>query len=127
MLGTVPILLAPTILVMAAAVMVAGIAIAPSSIAGSTLIEALVPPAVRTEGFAWLSTATVIGMALGAAAGGWVIDGYGARPTFIVTVIGGVLALLIVAIGFRFLRTGPGCGKPDASAVTSTVPIAEER
>ena len=106
-LGTVPILLSPTIPTMSVSVMVAGIAIAPSSIAGTTLIEALVPTTVLTEGFAWFSTATVVGMAIGAAAGGWVIDGYGSRPAFLVAVTGGAFAILTVVAGARFLKSEP--------------------
>ena len=105
-LGTIPILLSPNIPLMALSVTLAVIAIAPASIAGSTLIETIVPSAVLTEGFAWFATATVVGMALGAAVGGWVIDGYGSRPAFLVSMAGGAFALLTVLVGGLHLTGG---------------------
>ena len=99
---------------MALSVTLAGIAIAPSAIAASTLVEALVPRSALTEGFAWFSTATIAGVAMGASAAGWIADLYGARPTFFVAFAGGSMALLTVADGRRYLRRkkisfpGPG-------------------
>lgn len=104
--GTVPILLAPDLPLMALAVLVAGVAIAPAVIAGSTLIEALVPPSVLTESFAWYTTATAIGLAIGAASAGWLVDGSGSRAAFAVALAGGVVALVVVLAGARWLRTG---------------------
>ena len=104
--GTVPILLAPDLPWMALAVIVAGVAIAPAVIAGSTLIEALVPPAVLTESFAWYTTATAIGLAVGAAGAGWLVDGYGSRAAFAVASAGGAVSLAVVLAGGRWLTTG---------------------
>lgn len=113
-LGTVPILLSGNVPLMALSVTLAGVAIAPSAIAASTLVEALVPRSALTEGFAWFSTATVVGLAIGASAAGWIVDLYGARPAFFVAFAGGSMALLTVAAGGRYLRrnkvSSPGPG-----------------
>lgn len=103
-LGTVQILLSGNVPLMALSVTLAGIAIAPSAIAASTLVEALVPRSALTEGFAWFSAATVVGVAIGASAAGWIVDLYGARPAFFVAFAGGSMALLTVAAGGRYLR-----------------------
>lgn len=95
-LGTLPILLSGNVPLMALSVTLAGIAIAP---AASTLVAALMPRHTLTEGFAWLSTATVIGVAIGASAAGRIVDLYSARPAFLVAFVGGSLALLTVGAG----------------------------
>jgi hypothetical protein len=105
-LGTVPILLSGNIPLMAFSVTLAGIAIAPAAVAASTLVAALVPRSSLTEGFAWLSTATVVGVALGASAAGGVVDLHGARPAFLVAFAGGTVALLTVTVGWRYLGRG---------------------
>jgi MFS family permease len=107
-LGTAPVLLSATVPLMALAVTLAGIAIAPAAIAATTLVEALVPRPALTEGFAWLSGATVVGGAAGASAAGWAADVYGARPAFLVASAGGAAALLTVAVGWRHLRKKTG-------------------
>jgi MFS family permease len=104
LLGTVPILLSGTIPLMALSVTLAGIiAQAPAAIAASTLVAALVPRSSITEGFAWLSTATVVGIAIGASSAGRMVDLYGARPALLVAFAGGTVALLTVTAGWRYL------------------------
>nr|MDQ3044104.1 MFS transporter [Chloroflexota bacterium] len=104
LLGTVPILLSPSIPLMALSVTLAGTAIAPATIASSTLIAALLPRAALTEGFAWFVTATSVGGAIGSASGGWIVDHHGARPAFLVASAGAALALTAVLLGTRYLR-----------------------
>jgi len=112
-LGCVPLLLAPSIALMAAAAVVAGVAISPGLIASFALVEALVPPRARTEGFAWLGSALAIGVAAGSAIGGWLAEVAQARVGFLTCVAGAVLATLVALAGRSRLRprallaTGP--------------------
>ena len=73
---------------------VAGFAIAPTLIATMSLAEQTVPPTRLTEGMAFIQTGIVAGVAPGAALAGLVIDSSGASPAFLVSVGGGVLALV---------------------------------
>jgi predicted MFS family arabinose efflux permease len=50
-----------------------------------------------------VGTGVGIGMALGAFFSGWVVDAYGARNGFWVSVAAGILALSIVAMGQKKL------------------------
>jgi len=106
-LGTVPILLSGSVSLMALSVTLAGIAIAPAAISSSTLLTALLPRSAITEGFAWFSTATIVGGAVGTAAAGWAVDHHGARPAFFVTFTGGAMALVAVLVGARHVRSEP--------------------
>ena len=65
----------------------AGLAISPTLIAGFSLVEAEVPASRLTEGLAWISTALNIGVSIGAAVAGPVIDGAGESPGFVVAEI----------------------------------------
>lgn len=106
--GTIPVLLAPNVLPMGVFIFVAGLSIAPSAIASSTLIASAVPAAALTEGFAWTSASTVIGLALGTALAGLIIDHASAREAFLVSVAGGAIALLVCALGMTaLLRPAP--------------------
>lgn len=107
LLGTIPLVLAPNLVVMAIAAIVAGGAIAPATIAGYALVARLVAPASLTEAFAWSSTAGIVGLAIGSAVAGQVVDGSGSRAAFVVAIVGGTAATLIVVAGGRWLRTEP--------------------
>src|SRR4029450_2696750 len=73
-----PLLAANSVVSLALAVFLSGIAIAPTFITAFGLIERRVPPSMLTEGVTWVTTGIGIGMALGSAAAGWVVDTYGA-------------------------------------------------
>lgn len=112
-LGTVPILLAPNIAVFTVAAFVAGFAISPSIVAGMSLIQALVPPRALTEGFAWVTTAIGIGVALGASIAGHVIDTVDAHHALIVAVVSGALATVVVLSGRSMLVVSRTVSPPD--------------
>ena len=59
-----------------------------------SLAEQTVPPSRLTEGMAFVQTGIVAGVAPGAALAGVVIDAAGASPAYLVSVGGGVLALV---------------------------------
>ena len=90
---------------LALAVFVSGVAISPTFITAFALIERLVPAAKLTEGITWVGTGIGIGMAIGSAASGWVIDEFGASSGFWVSVAAGGVALLTALLGQCSLAT----------------------
>lgn len=102
-LTTIPLLFADTVPVLAVAVFVSGLAISPTFITAFGLIERRVPEEMLTEGVTWVMTGIGIGMALGAFATGWVVDTFGARSAFIVSIASATIALVTVLAGQRVL------------------------
>jgi MFS family permease len=96
-LGLVPLLFAPSVAWMAPAALLAGFAISPVLIVAFGLVEDLVPPAARTEGFSWLNSGLGIGVAGGFAVAGAVAEATGARAAFGIA-LGGALAAGAVAL-----------------------------
>lgn len=82
----------------------AGLVIAPCIITGYTLLDALVPAGVKTEAYAWLNGAIALGIALGAALSGQLVDRLGAAPAFLVPPAAVALAALGVALRRASLR-----------------------
>ena len=98
--GLLPLLLAPTVLWMAPAALLAGFAVSPTLIVAFGLVDELVPPAARTEGFSWLNSGLGIGVAGGFAVSGAVAEASGARTAFLVA-LAGALAAGAVALAAR--------------------------
>jgi MFS family permease len=73
-----------------------GIAIAPTLIASVGVIQSAVDQTRLTEALAWNSTGMVAGVAVGAAAVGYVIDRSGAQAGFVAVAIAGLLLTLSV-------------------------------
>jgi MFS family permease len=99
-LGTCPLLLAPSLGVMAALAFVAGLAVSPTMIASFGLVERLMPASVLTESFTWLTSGIGIGAAVGSALAGLVADHAEPRYSFAVCT-GGALVALAVAAALR--------------------------
>jgi MFS family permease len=91
---------------LAAAIFLSGVAISPTFITAFGLVERRVPPEVLTEGVTWVMTGIGIGMALGAFVAGWVVDTFGARSGFWVSIVMASAALAIVVLGQRILGEG---------------------
>jgi MFS family permease len=109
-LTALPLVLAGSSVVsLALAVFVSGIAISPTFITAFGLIERRVPASQLTEGVTWVMTGIGIGMALGAFATGWVVDNFGARNGFWVSVAAAGTAALIIALGQRVLAGTADC------------------
>ncbi len=104
LITTVPLLLADTIPLLAAAIFLSGIAVSPTFITAFGLVERRVPPAVLTEGVTWVGQGSASVVALGASASGWMVDVFGARNGFWLSVGAAVAAFVIVAVGQRGLR-----------------------
>jgi Arabinose efflux permease len=109
---TLPLLVVGTVPLLALAVFVSGVAISPTFITAFGLIERRVPESMLTEGVTWVMTGIGIGMALGAAVAGWVVDTFGPQNGFWVSVIAGTIALLTVLFGQKVLAgERPGRGQ----------------
>jgi MFS family permease len=72
--GLAPLALAGSIPVMGVLLALAGFSIAPAAAITFTLIGRLVPEGAVTEAFTWLSTAVIVGFAIGGAATGAIVE-----------------------------------------------------
>lgn len=118
-LGTIPIALANTIPLMAVAIVVSGLTISPTLITSFALVEALVPRAALTEGFAWLSTSLGAGVAIGLAVAGHVVDATSGHRAFVVAIAASLLAAIAVLAGRRWLSPLPvAVAEPAAPAAS---------
>ncbi|MFD7710324.1 MFS transporter [Streptomyces sp. NPDC059785] len=84
---------AHSVVVLAGVGLLVGMCIAPALITGYTLVEALVPAAVRTEAFTWLTGAVALGQAAAVTAAGQLEDRLWDGAGFLVPMAGTVLAL----------------------------------
>jgi MFS family permease len=91
-----PPLVAPSLPVMCVLMVIAGLPIAPAFAASYGLVDELGIPGTTTEGFAWLTTAIVAGIALGTSGAGAAIDPLG---------ITGALALAAPCAGVAALAS----------------------
>lgn len=73
-IGFLPLAAAPSIAVMALLVIPAGICIAPLLTAGNQLVETVAPPGMATEAYTWPLTSLVVGVALGNASAGGLVQ-----------------------------------------------------
>jgi MFS family permease len=103
-LTTLPLLLAGNILGLSLAVFVAGLFFAPTLIVAMALVERIVPPAKLTEGLTWLITGLSIGVAIGAAGSGWLVDAFGARSGFWLSIAAGAVVLGSAVQSYRRLN-----------------------
>ncbi|MCM3924187.1 MFS transporter [Frankia sp. AiPs1] len=81
----------------------AGATVAPTMIDANAMMERIVGPGARTEGFAWLTMAVVGGLAVGSPLAGRLIDTGGARLGYLVPAGAGLLAGLTALLGRRHL------------------------
>jgi MFS family permease len=106
--ATLPLPLAPGVVVLGALAFAGGFAISPALIAGFALLDTLVPASSRTEGLAWFSTGIGIGLAVGSSVAGQVVDAAGGRAALGVTVASGLIAAALVLTGARRLSPDRG-------------------
>ncbi|GAB2817042.1 MFS transporter [Comamonas piscis] len=118
-LTTLPLLLVDSIPALAGAVLLAGLCFAPTMVIAMSLVERLVPAQRLTEGMTWLLAGLNAGVALGAAASGQLVDGFGARAAFAVALVAGALVLLLALWAARRLRTAQPGVADGASATAS--------
>ncbi|UVO06770.1 MFS transporter [Pectobacterium polonicum] len=104
---TLPLLLVGSIPALAAAVLIAGLFFAPTMIVAMSLVERLVPEHRLTEGMTWLLAGLNIGVAVGAALSGHIVDDDGTQAGFAVALCAGVLVLLVALWGYLRFREHP--------------------
>jgi MFS family permease len=95
----------PGLLALDAVGFVAGLAISPTLMAGYAILERQAQPHRRTEAMAWLSSTISVGVALGSALAGHIIDAHGSRWSFAVAAACGAVGVLICVVGLPRLRT----------------------
>ncbi|MFJ2745121.1 MFS transporter [Streptomyces sp. NPDC087440] len=100
-LTTVPFLFVNSVAALAATVFFAGVFFAPTTVVMMGIVEKVTPAARLTEGMTWMIAGLNIGIALGAALSGQVVDAYGIDAGFAVAVGFGALALLLALGGVR--------------------------
>jgi MFS family permease len=103
-IGLAPLLLAHNLPQMAIIFFVAGFAISPTLISGNALVQEIVDPARLTEGLTWTNSGIGVGIALGAALAGAVVDAAGTQRGFTVPVLAGLVAAMVVLLSSRRLR-----------------------
>jgi MFS family permease len=108
----------PGMLALSAVGFLAGLAISPTLMSGYAILERQSPPHRTTEAMAWLSSTISVGVALGSAFAGHIIDAYGARWSFGFSAGCGAAGVLICIAGLRKLRTDQD-GQPAELAATS--------
>lgn len=102
-LTTLPLLLVTNIPGLAVAIFISGLFFAPTLIVSMALVERIVPPSRLTEGMTWLITGLSIGVAIGAASSGWMIDHFGATSGFWVALVAGAVVMGSAVLGYRRL------------------------
>ena len=115
-LGTIPLALANSIGLMVLAIVASGVSVSPTLITSFALVEALVPRAALTEGFAWLSTSLGGGLAICLAVAGHVVDATSGHRAFVVAIGSSLLAVTVALAGRRQLRPAQGA-EPAPAAV----------
>ena len=106
-----------------ALLLVSGMAIAPTLIAAVAVIESAVPTTRLTEALNWNTTGMAVGLAVGAAAIGYLIDLAGARGGFF-----GVVGAGVLLVGSALtVRTRPALSpNPPGSAAEPVLPPSAE-
>jgi MFS family permease len=95
----------PGLLALDAVGFIAGLAISPTLMTGYAILERQAQSHRRTEAMAWLSSTISVGVALGSAFAGHIIDAHGARWSFAFAASCGMAGVLICVLGLARLRT----------------------
>ena len=102
----------PGLLSLSAVIFLSGLAISPTFIAGYSLVERQAPVRRRTEGMAWLSSSISVGVAVGSAIAGHIIDAAGARWGYAFAAASGLAAVVTCLLGVSRLRLARPAGVP---------------
>lgn len=104
---------------------IAGSATAPLLITSLSLAQRLVPKALVTEGMAVAITGILIGISAGSAVAGWAIEAWGAQPAYVVPVVAGACAFLIIAARYRYLEGAELAAAPEHTPTPAPVPATD--
>jgi len=104
-----------------AALVVSGLGIAPALAVMFSIVSASVKFSDTAEAYGWVGTGQLVGAAIGSAAAGFLIDGYGPVGGFVAA---SGIALLGVIVPVVFRRAHPDLRGRDASPLADTEPVA---
>lgn len=110
-LSSLPLLLAGTVLQLTMAVLLAGLFFAPTMIVAMSLVERLLPERKLTEGMTWLLAGLNVGVAMGAAISGQLLDQGGASSGFKLALYAAGLIVLLVMCSHQGLRRSVPTGR----------------
>ncbi|HVB42513.1 MAG TPA: MFS transporter [Streptosporangiaceae bacterium] len=119
----------PGLLALGAVGFLAGLAISPTLMTGYAILERQAPPHRTTEAMAWLSSTISVGVAIGSAVAGHIIDVAGARWGFGFAACCGAAAVGCCVAGLAKLRTrdDPEPAGSAASALPQAQPVVSGR
>lgn len=101
----VPLVLAAKSLTLAVLLVLAGFTIAPTMALQAGLMGEVAPAGATTEAFTWLSTVGYLGLAAGAAVGGYLVESPGGvDAAFLAGAAGSLAALLAITVGQWMVR-----------------------
>ncbi|ATZ63447.1 MFS transporter [Acinetobacter bereziniae] len=103
-IATIPLAWINSIAILTCVVFVAGIFFAPTMIVAMSLVERLVPKHRLTEAMTWLLAGLNIGVALGAASAGQMLDRYGLEYGFLIALSAGAIVFILALFGNYRLR-----------------------
>ncbi|GAA5146007.1 MFS transporter [Pseudonocardia eucalypti] len=95
------------LIVMSAAMLLAGCLITPQVTGHSLGVELVAPPGTATEAFGWVITAAVLGLAVGQALGGALVEAAGANVAFLAGGGAGVALAVLLWLLRRHLAPAP--------------------
>lgn len=110
---SIPLLLVGNIAGLAAAYILAGATIAPTLIIATALVEQIVPPEKLTEGMTLTVTGLGVGVALGSALAGQLIDRYGVSSAYTLAVGAAVTASIVTAC--LFVKPSASTARPSST------------
>ena len=96
-------LLAHNLLVLAVTLVIGGAVVAPMTGMEYNLAQKAIPEGMAVEGFTWVLSASIIGNAIGAQAGGLVLSYAGLRWAFAIATSAGLMATVVAIVGRRRL------------------------
>jgi MFS family permease len=102
-----PLAAAPSVLVMPLLCLLAGVAIAPLLASSNQLAGHVAPPGALTEAYAWPITSLVVGIAIGNAVAGVVVESADWRVSFLVAALGAALGGLLAFARRATLEPAP--------------------
>jgi predicted MFS family arabinose efflux permease len=97
----------PNLITLTCCIYVCGLTIAPTLIAGFSLLEAQARPGRSTEALSWLSSGIGVGLAVGSAVVGFIIDAHGPRVGYAFAASCGAASAVTCLLGLRRLRVEP--------------------
>jgi MFS family permease len=116
--------LVPSVAVLVVLAFLAGFAISPTLISGFALVQQLVPAGRLTEGLTWTHTGLGVGITIGAALSGRLIDAWGAQRAFTVSTVSAVCAAMLAYAGARWLRPPVPAPAPALASSARPAPAA---